>query len=98
VNTLHRVAELTNHREVHAVAGGMHLRSASDDRLRRTSQELNAFGVSVIAPSHCSGANAVAFLRRQFGARLQECTAGSRFMFPPHPGRATRGGCAGAGL
>jgi 7,8-dihydropterin-6-yl-methyl-4-(beta-D-ribofuranosyl)aminobenzene 5'-phosphate synthase len=87
VNTLERVAEITNRREVHAVAGGMHLRSASEDRLRSTSDALEAFGVSVIAPSHCSGADAVAFFGPRFGARLRECTAGSRFMFPPHGGR-----------
>lgn len=87
VNTLERVAEITNRRQVHAVAGGMHLHSASEDRLRSTSDAFAAFGVSVIAPSHCSGAEAVAFLSRQLGARLRECTAGRQFMFPPRGGR-----------
>ncbi len=87
VNTLERIADITNRREVHAVTGGMHLRSASEGRLRSTSDAFDAFGVNVIAPSHCSGANAVAFFGRQFGARLQECTAGSQLMFPPHGGR-----------
>lgn len=87
VNTLERVAEITNRRDVHAVIGGMHLRSATVDRLRSTSDALEAFGVTLIAPSHCSGADAVAFFGPRFGPRLRECTAGSWFMFPPHGGR-----------
>jgi len=86
VNTLERVAAITNRRQVHAVAGGMHLRSASEERLRTTADALDSFGVGVIAPSHCSGADAVAFFGPRLGPRLWECTAGSRFRFPPQGG------------
>jgi 7,8-dihydropterin-6-yl-methyl-4-(beta-D-ribofuranosyl)aminobenzene 5'-phosphate synthase len=60
VNTLERVAELTNRRQVLAAVGGMHLRSASVERLRRTADALQAFGIETIAPCHCTGANALA--------------------------------------
>jgi 7,8-dihydropterin-6-yl-methyl-4-(beta-D-ribofuranosyl)aminobenzene 5'-phosphate synthase len=82
VNTLEHVTEITHQRAVDVVAGGMHLRCASEDRLQSTSDALDALEVRVIAPSHCSGTDAVAFLSRQLGARVRECTAGSRFMFP----------------
>jgi 7,8-dihydropterin-6-yl-methyl-4-(beta-D-ribofuranosyl)aminobenzene 5'-phosphate synthase len=82
VNTLERVAEITNRREIHAIAGGMHLRSASEDRLRNTADALEAFGISTIAPSHCTGANALAFFGPRFGKRLRECTVGCSLVFP----------------
>jgi 7,8-dihydropterin-6-yl-methyl-4-(beta-D-ribofuranosyl)aminobenzene 5'-phosphate synthase len=82
VNTLERVAEITNRREIHAVAGGMHLRSASEDRLQNTADALEAFGVGTIAPCHCTGASALAFFSPRFGTRLRESTAGCSLVFP----------------
>jgi 7,8-dihydropterin-6-yl-methyl-4-(beta-D-ribofuranosyl)aminobenzene 5'-phosphate synthase len=83
VNTLERVAEITNRRQVRAVIGGMHLRSASENRLRNTADALEAFGVGTIAPCHCTGATALAFFAPRFGKRLRECTAGRSLVFPP---------------
>jgi 7,8-dihydropterin-6-yl-methyl-4-(beta-D-ribofuranosyl)aminobenzene 5'-phosphate synthase len=82
VNTLERVAEIANRSQILAVAGGMHLRSASEDRLRKTADALEAFGAGTILPCHCTGANALAFLEPRFGRRLRECFAGCSLEFP----------------
>jgi 7,8-dihydropterin-6-yl-methyl-4-(beta-D-ribofuranosyl)aminobenzene 5'-phosphate synthase len=86
VNTLERVAEITSRREIHAVAGGMHLRAASEDRLQKTADALDAFGVRLVAPSHCTGPMALTFFGPRFGTRLKECTAGYSLEFPPATG------------
>ena len=40
-----------------SVIGGMHLRSASKERISRTIDELKVLGVKKILPCHCSGEN-----------------------------------------
>jgi 7,8-dihydropterin-6-yl-methyl-4-(beta-D-ribofuranosyl)aminobenzene 5'-phosphate synthase len=89
VNTLAHVSEITNRREIYGVVGGMHLRSASQERLLRTADAFETYGVRVIAPCHCTGENAIAFFGAPFGKRLRKCSAGCNLVFPPS---ASKGG------
>ena len=52
VNTLDRIAGLSNHARIHAVVGGMHLARASLGRLEATAQALGPFAPDLIAPCH----------------------------------------------
>ncbi|MBN2560103.1 MAG: MBL fold metallo-hydrolase [Phycisphaerae bacterium] len=81
VNTLDYVAELTGQDLIHAVLGGMHLLRASDDRLSKSGEALERYGVRCIGPAHCTGQRAALFLWTQFPAQCVECTAGARFTF-----------------
>ena len=81
VNTLDHISQITGERHIHAVLGGMHLCGASDERLAATADAFARYGVQVIAPAHCTGTRAVAFLWSRFPDRCVECTAGSRFVF-----------------
>ena len=81
VNTLDRVSGLTGARKFHAVAGGMHLLCASDERLRETVAALRRYGVDMVAPGHCTGAAASAFLRRELPSQYTEYLTGSEFRF-----------------
>lgn len=81
VNTLDRVSELTGARKFHAVAGGMHLLHASDERLRETVTALRRYEVDMVAPGHCTGAAASAYLRMQLPSQYTEYLTGSDFRF-----------------
>ncbi len=81
VNTLDTVKRLSGDEEIHAVLGGMHLLTASQDRLDKSADALQLHGVSVIGPAHCTGRAATIFLWKRFPDRCVECMAGSRFEF-----------------
>jgi 7,8-dihydropterin-6-yl-methyl-4-(beta-D-ribofuranosyl)aminobenzene 5'-phosphate synthase len=81
VNTLEYVSRITGRKRIHAVLGGMHLLRASRRRIEATGDVLERFKVCVIAPGHCTGAVAVAYLWNRFPSRAKECAAGSRFVF-----------------
>jgi 7,8-dihydropterin-6-yl-methyl-4-(beta-D-ribofuranosyl)aminobenzene 5'-phosphate synthase len=82
VNTLRHVQELTGGRPIHAVIGGMHLVSASKERLDRTVDALRELNVHLIAPAHCTGPWAQARLTNEFPHRWEPCRVGTRFEFP----------------
>jgi 7,8-dihydropterin-6-yl-methyl-4-(beta-D-ribofuranosyl)aminobenzene 5'-phosphate synthase len=62
INTLRYVERLTAGAPVHAVMGGMHLSSASRDRVFWTIGELRRRAVAEVVAAHCTGANAFAAL------------------------------------
>jgi 7,8-dihydropterin-6-yl-methyl-4-(beta-D-ribofuranosyl)aminobenzene 5'-phosphate synthase len=82
VNTLEYVSRITGRKRIHAVLGGMHLLRASRRRIEATGDALERFKVRVIAPGHCTGVAAVAYLWNRFPSQVNECAAGSRFVFP----------------
>lgn len=83
VNTIERVSEVTGGRHIHAVAGGLHLQSASADRLIHTADALESCGVRIVAPCHCTGANAIAFFSSRFGTQVRDLRAGQALVFAP---------------
>jgi 7,8-dihydropterin-6-yl-methyl-4-(beta-D-ribofuranosyl)aminobenzene 5'-phosphate synthase len=81
VNTLEYVSRIAGRKRIHAVLGGMHLLRAPRRRIESTGDALERFKVRVIAPGHCTGAAAVAYLWNRFPSRVTECATGSRFVF-----------------
>jgi 7,8-dihydropterin-6-yl-methyl-4-(beta-D-ribofuranosyl)aminobenzene 5'-phosphate synthase len=81
VNTLCHVAEMTGGRQVHAVIGGMHLHSASPERLEKTIAAFRAADLKLLAPGHCTGARPAAMLWSCFAEKWRPCPVGSRFDF-----------------
>jgi len=77
VNILRHVLELSGRRDFHAVFGGMHLGSASDERLRATLDFFRKLGVDRVGPCHCTGERAVAAFRREFPDSFFDCHPGS---------------------
>jgi 7,8-dihydropterin-6-yl-methyl-4-(beta-D-ribofuranosyl)aminobenzene 5'-phosphate synthase len=72
VNTLRQVESLTKG-PIRAVIGGMHLRTASPERIEATVRALAERGVSRVVPCHCTGLEATMALVRELGDR---CTPG----------------------
>ena len=63
VNTMEYARSITNGKPIHAVLGGFHLMSATDQHLRWTGTKMREFGVKQVLGAHCTGINAVTGLR-----------------------------------
>lgn len=82
INTLDYIRDLTAGRPVHAVLGGMHLKSASEERMTATIRALRRYEIDLLAPCHCTGEGATSTLKEAFPHSFTDCAAGSRFCFP----------------
>jgi 7,8-dihydropterin-6-yl-methyl-4-(beta-D-ribofuranosyl)aminobenzene 5'-phosphate synthase len=81
INILRHCIALTGER-VHAVIGGLHLLHASEERMVKTINALDAIGVNWLAPNHCTGDAALAAIRTAFPGRVLEMHAGQSLRFP----------------
>ena len=81
INTINHVAKLTDKDSIYAVIGGMHLLSASDERLEETAHVLEKYDVQMICPCHCTGERAKTLFRMMFPGRMVDCSTGRRFTF-----------------
>lgn len=81
VNTLQYVEQLTEGRPIAAVLGGMHLLSASVERMRFTLAAFRRWSVGKLAPAHCTGFRAAAQLWHAFPDQWALCPVGSTFQF-----------------
>lgn len=82
VNTLHYVGQLTDHRPIYAVLGGMHLLTASADRLNRTLEAFRDWGAQRFGPAHCTGMTATARLWATLPGRCTSFAVGTVSEFP----------------
>ena len=67
VNVLRHAQTAFSPERIYAVAGGFHLSAANEKIIPETVRDLGAFGLSVIAPCHCTGWRAVHALVSAFG-------------------------------
>lgn len=81
INTLDYIARLTEGTPVYTVIGGMHLQNAGEERLTKTLQGLKRHGIEVVAPCHCTGPTAVAYLHEHLHSSVVPCLCGSTFSF-----------------
>lgn len=81
VNTVREALGLSGVGRLHAVLGGFHLKEASEQRIARTTEDLQQIGPDLVVPCHCTGDAAVERLRRTFGERVVPGSAGAVFRF-----------------
>jgi len=81
INTLDHVQSLTDGKPIRAVLGGMHLRSATEDRLTWTKRALSRFKINCLVPMHCTGPKAAAALWTAFPLACQAGGTGAHFIF-----------------
>ena len=81
INTLDRVRDLTDRAPIREVVGGMHLRSATPERLAWTIRELRRFDIASLYPMHCTGFAATAALWQALPGRVQSAGAGTTLTF-----------------
>jgi 7,8-dihydropterin-6-yl-methyl-4-(beta-D-ribofuranosyl)aminobenzene 5'-phosphate synthase len=82
INTLRHAQKLTGKELVYAAIGGTHLLNASEERLKKTADELQEIGVQYLGVSHCTGFEASAYLAKVFGDRFFLNNAGTRLTLP----------------
>lgn len=63
VNTMEYAREIADEPSIHAVLGGFHLLSLTDEKVRWTGEKMRDFGVEHVVGAHCTGINAVTLLR-----------------------------------
>ncbi|HOX39695.1 MAG TPA: MBL fold metallo-hydrolase [Candidatus Brocadiia bacterium] len=78
VNTLDYVSGILGERRIKAVIGGMHLLLADERRLRETISALRRYKVGLLAPCHCTGDHAIAYIREHFAGEVLQLGGGSR--------------------
>lgn len=71
INTVKHIQSVSGRDDVHAIIGGMHLRSASEERLRKTARFLADLAPKILQPCHCSGHRIQAVLE-EMGFHLPE--------------------------
>lgn len=79
INTLSYIRTLTNNTAIDTVAGGLHLLSATEFRMQKTGDYLEAIGIQRLIPCHCTGEAAIAQLGTRFGSRIAAGAAGMKF-------------------
>jgi 7,8-dihydropterin-6-yl-methyl-4-(beta-D-ribofuranosyl)aminobenzene 5'-phosphate synthase len=80
IDTLDRIGALTGQAEILALAGGFHLGRASHRQLEECANAIGRRNCQLLAPCHCTGMSAHAYLRSRFHSRVQDVGVGTRLM------------------
>lgn len=81
VNTLNRVAHLTDGKPLSAVIGGFHLGAASEERIQKTILRLREEKLDCLAPVHCTGWPATARLWQELPQEFRAISVGTIVKF-----------------
>ena len=81
INTLNHAVKLTGDKRIRAVIGGLHLASASQQRIEQTVTALKELGVEQLVACHCTGFLARMCLHEAFGKRFMNGTVSLRLKF-----------------
>jgi 7,8-dihydropterin-6-yl-methyl-4-(beta-D-ribofuranosyl)aminobenzene 5'-phosphate synthase len=81
VNTLDYVQRLTDGRPIHTILGGLHLGTASPERIGKTIAAFRRWDLRQLSPCHCTGMSAMAQLWTAFPARCSSCAVGASWVF-----------------
>ena len=80
-NTLAHIRTLTGEESILAVIGGLHLSAAPEPRIQSTLRALREAGVKRVAPAHCTGLPATAFIQETYGGLGKALQAGESLEF-----------------
>ena len=81
VNTLHRVARLSDAAPIRALLGGAHLENASPRRMEETVRALRTIQPQQMGFCHCTGLAAIRSLWSEFPGACIQIHAGQRLEF-----------------
>ncbi|UCF62921.1 MAG: MBL fold metallo-hydrolase [bacterium] len=79
VNTVKHAMRLTNENMIHLVMGGMHLQTASDDKISHIVDHLVDLQPDFIAPLHCCGFRCINKLFNQLHEKIKLMNVGDRY-------------------
>jgi len=76
VGMVKRAMEITGMRDILAVIGGFHLVNATDNRIKRTVEDLKKMNVKDIYTGHCTGLQAECEFSKNYGKNFHKLHAG----------------------
>lgn len=83
INSVRHCAEIHPEIPVHTVVGGLHLRNADDQRLKRTADFFRECGIRDLVLLHCTGEAALDYLRTALPeCRISSPLPGESFILP----------------
>lgn len=77
INTLKHISQLTKHRPIYTVMGGMHLGDAAPGRIESTIEALRDFKIERLGPAHCTGGQATREFFSAFPGKCFDCSVGT---------------------
>ncbi|MGB0839310.1 MAG: MBL fold metallo-hydrolase [Chitinophagales bacterium] len=77
INTLAHVTSKITNKNIHAIIGGLHLVTATDEQLAWTANNLREYGVEKIIGAHCTGINSLYALRQLLDLDRKNAVVGS---------------------
>ncbi len=80
VDTLDRIGTLTGQSGILALIGGFHLSRASLQQLEECANAIECRQCRLLAPCHCTGMSAHAWLRARFHSLVQDVEVGARLL------------------
>jgi 7,8-dihydropterin-6-yl-methyl-4-(beta-D-ribofuranosyl)aminobenzene 5'-phosphate synthase len=80
VNVLTHAREAFEAGPLHGVLGGFHLSGVTEKIIPDTVRDLQRFGLTVLAPGHCTGWRAISAMARAFGDELVPSAVGKRYL------------------
>ncbi len=81
VNTLDHVSALTGHKDVLALAGGLHLGRATLQELEKCASAIASRNCRMLAPCHCTGMGAHTYLRTRFLSMVRDVGVGTELVW-----------------
>lgn len=84
INTLNHIHRHTGTLPVHTLIGGLHLASASPERMERTISSLRTLAPQRMGFCHCTGASAIHRLWSEFPDACQEVHVGKQLILSDH--------------
>jgi 7,8-dihydropterin-6-yl-methyl-4-(beta-D-ribofuranosyl)aminobenzene 5'-phosphate synthase len=81
VNTVRQAQKVSGIEKVHAVMGGFHLINAKPDIIRQTVADIRSLKPDVVAPTHCTGFEAIVQFMREMPSEFTINTAGTKYTF-----------------
>jgi 7,8-dihydropterin-6-yl-methyl-4-(beta-D-ribofuranosyl)aminobenzene 5'-phosphate synthase len=80
VNTVKQAQRMTGIEKVHALIGGCHLINTKPELILKTVADIKAINPDYIAPTHCSGFEAITAFAREMPDKFILNTAGTRYV------------------
>ncbi len=81
VEILDDISAETGYREFHAVIGGTHLGTASEDYIEKAIEALKRYRVKIIGTSHCTGFRVSCYMASVFRDEFRNASVGNVFEF-----------------
>ena len=80
VNAVKQAQRMTGIEKVHAIIGGCHLINAKQEQILKTVADIRAINPDYIAPTHCTGYEAISTFAREMPEKFILNTAGTRYI------------------